>query len=117
MKSNRWWITNLPFRRLGKYVDDIFQDGTAYSIHTWDSILQELKDLKPGDLILNPYTRFAPTVIEKIEYTWAPIQRKANSRIVGWYINGFTILTADSYLIYDSPSFLLSILVEENEIL
>jgi hypothetical protein len=90
----------------------VFWDGCAFRISDWEDMLNEVRALKPGDRIFNPYRKTWQTITE-IKFVWDtgshPASRKKLSRIFDLvsryqYIGGFIICDDTHACIYDTPS-------------
>lgn len=90
----------------------IHQDGCAIRISDWEDMLEEVRALKPGDRIFNPYKNSWQKITE-IKFVWDagshPPSRKKLARIFDLvsryqYIGGFIIYDDTHACIYDTPS-------------
>jgi hypothetical protein len=144
MKSNRWWIRGCSLRVLKRYLTKskfklsyadlntsslVFWDGCGIRIKDWEDMLEEVRSLKPGDRIFNPYRKTWQKVTE-IEFVWDTGSRKPSHRKIAddfnkierkygvgkfiiydlimferyQYIGGFIIYDDLGDLIYNVPS-------------
>lgn len=111
MSNCRWWIRGVSkFRVFKKKACTPFQDGVDFSWKGWDKEISEVRALKPGDTIWNPYHNFWDNV-KKVVFVWKPITRFEyinddwiEKPVRGSYINEFYIETTSGYYIYESPS-------------
>ena len=144
MKSNRWWIRGCSLRVLKRYLPKskwklsfadlntsslVHWDGCAIRISDWEDMLEEVRALKPGDKVFNPYRKTWQKIAE-IEFVWDTGSRKPSHRKIAdalnrierkygvgkfiiydlimferyQYIGGFIIYDDLGDLIYDTPS-------------
>jgi hypothetical protein len=101
MKSNRWWIRGCSLRVLKRYLPKgkfklsfadlntsslVHWDGCAIRISDWEDMLEEVRALKPGDKIFNPYAKTWQKITE-IEFVWDTGYRRPSHRKIADNLN------------------------------
>lgn len=118
-RHDRWWIRGANLRTLKKYFSGAYQDGVWFNFTEWDCELNNVRRLRPGQKILSPYMKDQWNTVKEISWGWQSIQRIryihhlnkiVKGRAVGQWISGFTIITEEGTLHYESPELLRSFL-------
>ena len=116
-----FWLRGCNLRTLKKYDVRPYQDGVLYTWKSWATLMEMIGKLKPGHIILNPYSGQWQK-IKEIEFFWEPINRRIGfnkdrylnwlgsssdedewptGRTVGHVINEFIIYTEGGGYVYD----------------
>lgn len=117
MKSTRWWMRQLSTKvwkkRQYKHKGRVLLSacGTSYTLKQWEETLNEVKNLKPGDLVWNIFTKERSIVKEIVflwrndfRIKWRSVDDFVEYNLPGQYIGEFQIHTTDGYILRDSPT-------------
>lgn len=104
----RWWIKGKY--RVAKKYGSPYHDGVGYSWKHWEAVLNEVRALKPGDVIYNCYTK-QDDIVKNVVFKWMTPghyslkkDRFYPARVR--FVDYFYIETQSNYWIYDCPSLL-----------